>query len=164
MSDRPDFALCLYNWRMTNSLTQVQAADKLGVSANTVSQWESRHATPRRSRLEQISPIIGFSNSVEPEQSAPEPEPTPEPVMNARARMEERDRERRQARLADYMARNREMVAARDGSTSNENSKRDKLLRLQGFLEGMQAMMNTTALQKQIDFVCEIIEEDENHV
>lgn len=170
-----DFRLALYNWRMENELTQREAAERLGASHASINHWEAGKAYPRASVLAKVAPLIGFNQQ---EEAAPaETETTPDlelqalqaaqeynrtempsqPVLTFRERMEARDRER----LSEgYMARTREMVAARERPepATGRGNHVEKLTRLAGFLEGLQAALKLDA-QPQIDLIDEIIKE-----
>lgn len=144
------FGLALYNWRCENGLNQKDAAKRLNVAHATVGKWERGEINPRGTTLAKVGPLIGYTAG--PETNVEE-EVTPIPPFTERL-----EAQRRAERLDAYMARNREQINARDAE-AQETSNREKLIRLAGFLEGLQTAWQVD-LQEQISTLNEIIEEE----
>lgn len=145
------FGLALYNWRCENNLDQRGAARRLNVSQAAVANWEKGNRNPRGTTLAKVGPLIGYTAG--PETNVEE-EVTPIPPFTERL-----EAQRRAERLDAYMARNREQINARVAEAQETSNNRDKLIRLAGFLEGLQTALKVD-LQEQIITLNEIIEED----
>ena len=168
-----NFSLALYNWRMESGMPQKAAARSLGISVNTLGQWERGKTKPRKKQLQHVMEIIGCKPEAT-EAAVTTEEVTLDlanlPGANARERMLERDR-----RLA-YMARNREMVAERDAEPEEVTEEPVeelaaveldkpmmpdgvKMARLLGFLEGLAAVPDyAPMLAKPIKLAEEMME------
>lgn len=55
------FSTFLLNYRIKHGLSQSDLAEKLSVSQNTISQYESGKRTPRTKQLSHIAEILGCS-------------------------------------------------------------------------------------------------------
>ena len=154
-------------------MPQKAAARSLGISVNTLGQWERGKTKPQKKHLQHVMEIIGCKPETT-ETAVNTEEVTLDlvnlPGANARERMLERDR-----RLA-YMARNREMVAERDAEPEEavEEPVEElaaveldkpmkpydwKMAHLLGYLEGLAAVPDYAPMMaKPIKLVEEMME------
>lgn len=51
--------MSFYNARKAANLTQAQAADLIGVTDATISQWENGETRPKTSRLAKVAEVYG---------------------------------------------------------------------------------------------------------
>lgn len=51
--------MSFYNARKAAKLTQAQAADLIGVTDATISQWENGETRPKTSRLAKVAEVYG---------------------------------------------------------------------------------------------------------
>lgn len=59
-SMRKSFQLTLWQWRVFNGLSQQQLADKLGVSKQSVWNWENGIHYPHAIKMQELAELFGI--------------------------------------------------------------------------------------------------------
>lgn len=81
------FGARLLRLRKAKRISQIDIAEKLGVTAVAISNWESDRSQPRRHRMAELAKILGVPSQQLMSHSIPLPETLPEFIASSKAQV-----------------------------------------------------------------------------
>ncbi len=63
MARRSDLSIALIQARVVRGLSMVEAAEEIGVTRNTIANWEKGHPVPGKATLDAIARVYGIDRA-----------------------------------------------------------------------------------------------------